>query len=51
LKREQESIDLKASKMMKGRLEPSIMPTMERVVLIVVLVVRQTTAIPQMTSP
>ncbi len=44
VKREQESMKAKAQKMMKGRLEPSTMPTM-------VHVARQTIEVPQMTSP
>jgi hypothetical protein len=36
VKREHESIDLKAQKMMKGEIKPSVVPTMVRVVSIVV---------------
>jgi hypothetical protein len=37
--------------MMKGRVEPYVMPTVVREVQIVLQVTRQTTKIPQMTSP
>ncbi len=43
VKREQKSTNLKAQKMMRGRVEPSIM-------LIMVHVVRQTLTVPHMTS-
>jgi hypothetical protein len=51
VKREQKKNNLKAQKMMRGRVEPSIVPTMVRVVLIVVQVIKQTIEIPHMTSP
>ncbi len=51
MKREQKKKNLKAQKMMRGRVEPSIVPTMVRVVLIVVQVIKQTIEIPHMTSP
>jgi hypothetical protein len=51
VKREQKKKNLKAQKMMRGRVEPSIVPTMVRVVLIVVQVIKQTIEIPHMTSP
>jgi hypothetical protein len=37
--------------MMKGRMEPSTVPTMVRAMLIMVHVVKQTTIVPHMTSP
>jgi hypothetical protein len=46
MKKEQESIDLRAQKMMRGKVEPSIVPTMVRVGPIMVQVVRQTTKVP-----
>ncbi len=44
VKREQESTDSKAQKMMKGKMEPFAMPIMVRVM-------KQTAKIPQMTTP
>ncbi len=44
VKREQESVDLKAHKMMRGRVEPSAVPTM-------VHVAKQITEIPLMRTP
>jgi hypothetical protein len=44
VKREHDSIDVRALKMMRGRVEPSTMP-------IVVHATRHTTKVPQMTSP
>jgi hypothetical protein len=46
MKKKQESIDLRAQKIMRRKVEPSIMPTMVRVMPIVVQVVRQTTKVP-----
>jgi hypothetical protein len=51
MKREQDIKDLKARKVMKGRVEPSIMPIMVREVPTMVHVVRQIVAVPQMTFP
>ncbi len=51
VKREQDSINLRAQKMMRGRVEPFVVPTMVTIVLIVVQEIKQTLAIPQMTSP
>ncbi len=51
MKKEHENIDLKAQKMMKGRVEPFVVPTMVRVVPVMLQVVQQTTKIPQMTTP
>jgi len=44
MKREYESIDLRAQKMMRGRVEPFVMPTM-------VHEAKQIIVVPQMTSP
>ncbi len=46
MKREQENTNLRAKKMMRGRIEPYAVPTMVRVVPLVVQVVRQTTLVP-----
>jgi hypothetical protein len=51
MKREQECTDLKAQKMMRGKVESSIMLIMVRAVPTMVHVARQTTEIPQMTIP
>jgi hypothetical protein len=51
LKREQESTYLKAQKMMRGIVEPSIVLIVVRVMPIVVQAIRQITVIPQFTSP
>jgi hypothetical protein len=51
VKREQESTNLRAQKMMKGKVEPFIVLTMVREMSIKVQIVRQTIIIPQMTSP
>jgi hypothetical protein len=48
VKREQESTNLRAQKMMKGKMEPFAIPIVVRVVPPVVQVVRHTTSIPQM---
>jgi hypothetical protein len=37
--------------MMRGKMEPFLLPTVVRVVLPMVQAIRQTTVIPQMTSP
>jgi hypothetical protein len=50
MKKEHENIDLRAQKMMKGRVEPSIMRTMVKVMLIMVQVIRWITLVPPMTS-
>jgi hypothetical protein len=46
VKRKHESINLRAQKMMKGIMEPFAMPTMVRVVPIMVHVARQTPIVP-----
>jgi hypothetical protein len=46
VKREQESTNLRAHKMMRGRVEPSIMPIVVKVVPIVAQVAKQTVEIP-----
>ncbi len=51
VKREHESIDLRAHKMMKGRMEPSIVLTMVKAVPTMVHAIRQIATVPQMTSP
>jgi hypothetical protein len=51
VKREHVSTNLRAQKMMRGKLEPFVVPTMVRAMPPMVQVVRQTTTIPQMTSP
>ncbi len=58
MKREQESTYLRAQKMMRGIVEPSIVPIMVRampivvrVVPIVIQTIKQITIVPQMTSP
>jgi hypothetical protein len=51
VKREQESTNLRAQKMMKGKVEPFVVLTMVREMPIKVQIVRQTTIVPQMTSP
>jgi hypothetical protein len=48
---EQENTYLKAHKMMKGKVEPFIVPTMVREVPKMVHVVRQITVVPPMTCP
>jgi hypothetical protein len=51
VKREQRSIDLRAQKMMKGKMEPSTIPTMVKAVPQMVKAVKQTATVPHMTSP
>jgi hypothetical protein len=51
VKREHDNIDLRAHKMMRGRMEPSIVLTMVKVVPTMVHAVRQIATVPQMTSP
>jgi hypothetical protein len=51
MKKEQENINLRAQKMMRGKVETFVMPTMVRVMSTVVQAARQTTKIPQMTTP
>jgi hypothetical protein len=51
LKREQESTYLKAQKMMRGIVEPSIVLIVVRVMPIVVQAIRQITIVPQITFP
>jgi hypothetical protein len=51
VKREHESIDLKAQKMMRGRVEPYALPIMVKAMPIMVQVARQIIKIPQMTIP
>jgi len=46
MKREQKSIDLKAHKMMKGRMEQPTMPIMVKVVPIMVYAIKQIATIP-----
>jgi hypothetical protein len=46
VRREQDSTNLKAQKMMKGKVEPFVVPTMIRVVPTMVHVVKQTTIVP-----
>jgi hypothetical protein len=47
MNREHESTNLRAQKMMRGRVEPYAIPTMIRVMTLMVHVTRQTTTIPQ----
>jgi len=49
--REQESTNLRADKMMRGRMEPFAMTIMVRVMPTIVQSVKQIVVIPQMTSP
>ncbi len=51
VKREHVSTNLRAQKMMRGKLEPFVVPTMVRAMPPMVQVVRQTTTLPHMTSP
>ncbi len=51
VKREHESIDWRAQKMMRGKVEPFAEPIVVRVVPTMVQVIRHTTTIPQMASP
>jgi hypothetical protein len=51
VKKEQEIIDVRAQQMMKVRVEPCIMPTMVKVVPIVIHVAKQTTKVPHMIIP
>ncbi len=51
MKKEQESTNLMAQKMMRGRVEPSVVPIVVRIVPIVVHVVKQIIEVPQMTYP
>jgi hypothetical protein len=51
VKRENESIDSKAQKMMKGTMEPFAILTMVRAVPPMVHVIKQFIPIPHMTSP
>ncbi len=51
MKKEHENIDLRAQKMMRGKVEPYAMPIMVRVVPTMVQIAKQTTKIPQMTIP
>ncbi len=50
MKREQESTDVRAQKMMKGKVEPLAMPTMVRIVPTIVQATRNIAEVPQMTS-
>jgi hypothetical protein len=51
VKKEQKIIDVKAQQMMKGRVEPCIMPTMVKVVPIVIHAAKQITKVPHMIIP
>ncbi len=51
VKREHESIDLMARKMMRGKIEPFVVPIVVRALPTMIQVIIQTTTIPQMTSP
>ncbi len=51
VKREHESTNLRAQKMMKGRIEPYVVPIVVRAMPLVVQVVRHTSIVPQITSP
>ncbi len=51
MKKEDESMDLRAHKMMRDKVEPSIVPIVVRGVPIVVQAVRQIAVVPQMTFP
>jgi hypothetical protein len=51
VKREQESTYIRVQKMMRGRVEPSTMPIVVKVVSIVVHATKQIIEIPQMTTP
>ncbi len=51
VKREQESTNLRAQKMMKGKVEPSTIPIVVRVMPPMVQALRQATTVPQMTLP
>ncbi len=51
MKREQESIDLRAQKMMKGRVEPFVVPIVVSAMPQMVQIVKQTAIVPHMTSP
>jgi len=51
VKREHESTDLRTQKMMRGRMEPSIMPIVVRAMPRVVHAIRQIAIVPHMTSP
>ncbi len=46
VKREQENTNLRAQKMMKGKMEPFAMPTMVRVVPTMIQAARQTPVVP-----
>ncbi len=51
MKRKHENIDLRAQKMMKGNVEPSIVPTMVKAMPPMFQAIRQIATAPQMTSP
>ncbi len=51
MKREHENTNLRAQKMMKGKVEPFVVPTMIRAMPPMVHAFRQTTTVPQMTFP
>jgi hypothetical protein len=51
VKREHDSIDLRAQNIMKGIVEPSIVPIVVRAMPIVVHATKQTVEIPHMTTP
>jgi hypothetical protein len=51
VKREHESANVKAQKMMRGKMEPSTMPTMVWVVPTFVHVAKQTIGVPHIASP
>jgi hypothetical protein len=50
VKREQKTTKVRAQKMMRGRVEPYVVPTMVWAMSIVVHATRETTKVPQMTS-
>ncbi len=51
VKKENECTNLKAHKMMRGRVEQFAIPIVVKVVPLMVQVIKQTTVVPQMTSP
>jgi hypothetical protein len=51
VKREQETINLKAQKMMKGKVEPYVVLIMVKAMLTMVQATKQTVKIPQMIVP
>jgi hypothetical protein len=51
MNREQDNTNVRAHKMMRGRMEPSTVPIVVRAVPTLVGIVKQIATIPQMTSP